>query len=110
MQFTTITALFGVLLASAPALASPVESVDVVARQSPVGTCGSQFGAPIMGIIDSSVITAAFPIGEACSGDGFACDPSCTDIIQCANGVFVVIASCGSDICAGNHNGGAVCG
>ncbi|KAI0197351.1 hypothetical protein EV127DRAFT_416337 [Xylaria flabelliformis] len=98
MQFTTVTALFGMLLASAPALASPVE--DVVARQSPVGTCGSQFGAPI----------TAFPIGEACSGDGFACDPSCTDIIQCANGVFVVIASCGSAICAGNHNGGAVCG
>ncbi|KAI0454558.1 hypothetical protein F5B21DRAFT_504253 [Xylaria acuta] len=100
MQFTTtITALFGMLLASAPALASPVEDV-VVARQSPVGTCGSQFGAPI----------TAFPIGEACSGDGFACDPSCTDIIQCANGVFVVIASCGSAICAGNHNNGAVCG
>ncbi|KAI1424367.1 hypothetical protein F5Y12DRAFT_715315 [Xylaria sp. FL1777] len=101
MQFTTVTAFFGMLLASAPALASPVDAVDqVVARQTPVGTCGSQFGAPI----------TAFPIGEACNGDGFACDPSCTDIIQCANGVFVVIASCGSPICAGNHNGGAVCG
>ncbi|GAW17362.1 hypothetical protein ANO14919_068190 [Xylariales sp. No.14919] len=101
MQSFTITALFGMLLAAAPALASPVENdAAVVARQTPVGTCGSQFGAPI----------TAFPIGEACSGDGFACDPSCNDIIQCANGVFVVIASCGSAICAGNHNGGAVCG
>ncbi|KAJ8109412.1 hypothetical protein ONZ43_g6142 [Nemania bipapillata] len=101
MQFTTITAIFGMLLTAAPALANPVEKVEKVeARQSPVGICGSQFGAPI----------TAFPIGEPCSGDGFACDPSCTDIIQCANGVFVVIASCGSPICAGNHNGGAVCG
>ncbi|KAI0405247.1 hypothetical protein F4802DRAFT_597376 [Xylaria palmicola] len=101
MQFTIVTALAGMLLASAPALANPVGNDKVVeARQSPVGTCGSQFGAPI----------TAFPIGEACNGDGFACDPSCTDIIQCANGVFVVIASCGSAICAGNHNGGAVCG
>ncbi|KAI8624380.1 hypothetical protein F5Y19DRAFT_480760 [Xylariaceae sp. FL1651] len=99
MQFTTLTALFGLLMASAPALASPAAD-KVAARQSPVGTCGSQFGAPI----------TAFPIGEACNGDGFACDPSCTDIIQCANGVFVEIASCGSPICAGNHNGGAVCG
>ncbi|KAI0977117.1 hypothetical protein F4678DRAFT_455262 [Xylaria arbuscula] len=98
MQFTTATAFIGMLLASAPALANPVD--QVAARQTSVGTCGSQFGAPI----------DAFPIGEACSGDGFACDPTCTDIIQCANGVFVVIASCGSDICAGNHNGGAVCG
>ncbi|KAI1171468.1 hypothetical protein F4777DRAFT_53266 [Nemania sp. FL0916] len=97
MQYTIVTALFSLLLA-APALASPV--VEVEARQSPVGTCGSQFGAPI----------TAFPIGEACSGNGFACDPSCTDIIQCANGVFVVIASCGSATCAGNHNNGAVCG
>ncbi|KAI0420298.1 hypothetical protein F5X98DRAFT_333044 [Xylaria grammica] len=71
MQSFTITALFGMLLAAAPALASPVENdAAVVARQTPVGTCGSQFGAPI----------TAFPIGEACSGDGFACDPSCNDI------------------------------
>ncbi|KAI0205071.1 hypothetical protein F4808DRAFT_473181 [Astrocystis sublimbata] len=99
MQFTTTTALLGMLLASASA--SPVAAENkLVVRQSPVGTCGSQFGAPI----------AAFPIGESCSGDGFACDPSCTDIIQCANGAFVVIASCGSATCAGNHNGGAVCG
>lgn len=70
MQFKTVTALFGMLLASAPALANPVEKVE--ARQSPVGTCGSQFGAPI----------TAFPIGEACNGDGFACDPSCTDIVR----------------------------
>ncbi|KAI3339866.1 hypothetical protein F4824DRAFT_454979 [Ustulina deusta] len=69
MQFTTTTAFLGMLLASAPALANPVE---VVARQSPVGTCGSQFGAPI----------TAFPIGEACNGNGFACDPSCTDIVR----------------------------
>ncbi|TGJ83902.1 hypothetical protein E0Z10_g4828 [Xylaria hypoxylon] len=95
MQFITITTIFGMLLASAPALATPVE--NVAPRQVSVGTCGSQFGAPI----------TSFPIGEACSGDGFACDPTCTDIIQCANGVFVLIASCGSDICAGNHNGGA---
>jgi hypothetical protein len=67
MQFTTITALFGMLTATA--LASPVE---FAARQSPVGTCGSQFGAPI----------TAFPIGEFCNGDGFACDPSCTDIVR----------------------------
>lgn len=44
MQFTTITALLGMLLASAPALASPVE--NVVARQSPVGTC-ARSSAPL---------------------------------------------------------------
>ncbi|TAQ87003.1 hypothetical protein B7494_g4673 [Chlorociboria aeruginascens] len=99
MQFTTIATIVGMLIAVNPALAAP-SAAEIVQRQTPVGTCGSQFGAPI----------TAFPIGEACSGDGFACDPSCTDIIQCSNGVFVEIASCGSDTCAGNHNGGAVCG
>ncbi|KAI0552585.1 hypothetical protein F4679DRAFT_581487 [Xylaria curta] len=98
MQFTTVTALFGMLLASASVLAGPVE--ELASRQTPVNTCGAQFGAPI----------AAYLIGQPCSGNGYACDSSCTDIIQCANGVFVVIASCGSAICAGNHNGGAVCG
>ncbi|KAI1813751.1 hypothetical protein GGS20DRAFT_586171 [Poronia punctata] len=91
MQFTTFTALFGALLAASPALASPLE-----ARQ--VGVCGSQFGAPI----------DAYPIGASCSGNGYACDPSCGSIVQCANGNFVVIANCGGSNCAGNHNNGAV--
>ncbi|KAI1746295.1 hypothetical protein F4680DRAFT_400971 [Xylaria scruposa] len=98
MQFTTVTALFGMLLASASVLASPAQ--DIAPRQTPVTVCGAQFGAPIN----------AFLIGQRCSGSNYACDSSCTDIIQCANGVFVSIASCGSPICAGNHNGGAVCG
>lgn len=72
MQFSTIaTAVFGMLMASAPALAAPSQA-EVVERQTPVGTCGSQVGAPI----------TSFPIGEACSGDGYACDPSCTDIVS----------------------------
>ncbi|KAI0396813.1 hypothetical protein F5Y17DRAFT_455649 [Xylariaceae sp. FL0594] len=96
MQFTT--AFLGAILAAAgTAMASPA---SVEARQQPVGTCGSQFGAPI----------TAFPIGEACNGNGFACDPTCHSIIQCSNGIFVTIADCGGNDCAGNHNGGAVCG
>ncbi|KAI0491176.1 hypothetical protein F4859DRAFT_508965 [Xylaria cf. heliscus] len=107
MQFTTITALFGMLLASAaPALASPVAEASpvqdaLVPTETPGNSiCGQQFGAPI----------AAHPLGSACQGSDYACDSSCTDIIQCANGRFVLIASCGSAICAGNNNGGAVCG
>ena len=58
-------------MAASPALSAPSQA-EVVERQTPVGTCGSQFGAPI----------TAFPIGEACNGNGFACDPSCTDIVR----------------------------
>ena len=71
MQFPTLAAAFGLLMAASPALAAP-SPAEVVERQTPVGTCGAQFGAPI----------TAFPIGEACSGNGFACDPSCTDIVS----------------------------
>ncbi|KAK7755080.1 hypothetical protein SLS62_002895 [Diatrype stigma] len=100
MQFFTAATTIAMLMASsAPAVLAAPSQAEVVERQTPVGTCGSQFGAPI----------TAFPIGGSCSGSGYACDPSCTDIIQCSNGVFVVIASCGGANCAGNHNGGAVC-
>ncbi|KAI0533046.1 hypothetical protein GGR58DRAFT_506775 [Xylaria digitata] len=96
MHFATVTAAFGMLLASVPpALANPAG--DAVARQTPVRICGSRFGLPI----------DAFYIGEKCKGNKYACDVSCQEIIQCFNGAFVVIASCNGFVCAGNNNGGA---
>ncbi|KAK8035249.1 hypothetical protein PG993_010244 [Apiospora rasikravindrae] len=96
MQFSALTALFGLLMTVAPVMAAPAEEANTLDRR---GTCGASAGAPI----------ASFPIGGSCSGNGYGCDTSCHSIVQCANGQFVVIASCGGNNCAGNHNGGAVC-
>lgn len=73
MQFSTIATTVAMLVASsAPAALAAPSQAEVVERQTPVGTCGSQFGAPIN----------TFPIGGSCSGSGYACDPGCTDIVS----------------------------
>ncbi|KAK6833186.1 hypothetical protein PG990_002010 [Apiospora arundinis] len=97
MQFSAVTALFGLLLAAGPAMAAPVE--DESSLLNTRATCGARYGAPI----------AAFRVGASCSGSGYGCDTSCRSIVQCANGRFVTIATCASDNCAGNFNNGAVC-
>ncbi|KAF2965077.1 hypothetical protein GQX73_g8478 [Xylaria multiplex] len=98
MKFAAAAIAFSIFLASAPlALANSIG--NAVARQVPEHICESRFGAPI----------DAFYVGEECEGDAYACDISCREIIQCFNGVFVIIASCNTFTCAGNNNGGAIC-
>ncbi|KAI1438286.1 hypothetical protein GGR50DRAFT_691457 [Xylaria sp. CBS 124048] len=96
MQFIT---LFTMILAFAvPTLTSPVE-LGLAERQLSA-TCGTG-GREI----------TSYNYGASCDVDAeYACVIACEGILECANGVWVIIADCEELNCNGNGAGGAVCG